>query len=734
MSEKISRRDFLKLASVGAATTTVLTGCGPASRYVQREPYTRMPEYTYNGLSTYYATTCRECAAGCGLIVRTMQGRAIKVEGNPNHPVNRGKTCSRGQTTLQGLYNPNRIRGPIRHTRGEALYDATFQDVESNMSWDDAVQVVADALKNPSEVAFLMGNTSDHLFDLISGLASSIGAPAPLRFEASSMFDAHATLRQAAENILGQPSLPYFDIGNSDLVLSFGANFLEHWLSPVPYNREFAKMRRGNPKQRGRFIQFEARMSQTAAKADQWIPLLPGTEGLVALAIGRLVAEAKGVAMPAAFANVNLEEVAAAAGLTLQTLEQVAQQVAEAASPIAIVGGAALGQSNGLSTAQAVLAFNAIADNFGKPGGVFVSPLSPNADVQQRAASAQELGDFIGQVASGAVKTLFVHGFNPIFELPRSLGLENALAGVETVISFATFPDETAVQADYIFPDHHGLESWGYQRVSTGTTQSVLSGAQPVVSPFQDTRSTVDVFIAAAQLAGGNAAQALPFTDEVAFIQSKVGNLVGQADGSFAAPEINSFTAYFQQHGGWWRSTSELAGPAVTGTLGRTVAAEAAQFAGEGEFFFIPFVSPTLGENGANKPWLQELSDPTTTVMWNTWVEMNPETAHELGIKNDDVVKIVSEAGSLEVPVYLYPAIRPDVIAMPFGQGHTAYGRYAQGRGANPADILGLHFNQAGDLAFAGMKVNIEKTGRQQPLSRLESRIGVYGEGLGEEH
>ena len=88
MSEKISRRDFLKLASVGAATTAVLTGCGPASRYVQREPYMKMPEYTYNGLSTYYATTCRECAAGCGLIVRTMQGRAIKVEGNPNHPVN----------------------------------------------------------------------------------------------------------------------------------------------------------------------------------------------------------------------------------------------------------------------------------------------------------------------------------------------------------------------------------------------------------------------------------------------------------------------------------------------------------------------------------------------------------------------------------------------------------------------------------------------------------------------
>ncbi len=219
--------------------------------------------------------------------------------------------------------------------------------------------------------------------------------------------------------------------------------------------------------------------------------------------------------------------------------------------------------------------------------------------------------------------------------------------------------------------------------------------------------------IAAAKLAGDTAAQALPFNDEVEYIQSKLTNLIGQADGSFAAPEINSFSAYFQQHGGWWRTTAELESPAAApaGVLGADLQVEAAEFAGEGEFFFLPFVSPTLGEAGANKPWLQELPDPTTTVMWNTWVEINPETAHELGIEDDDVVQIVSEAGTVEAPVYKYPGIRPDTIAMPFGQGHTAYGIYAQGRGVNPADILGAHFNEAGDLAFAGMKVKVVKTG-----------------------
>ena len=745
MSEKISRRDFLKLTTAGAATTAVLTGCGPASRYVQREPYMKMPEYTYNGLSTYYATTCRECAAACGLVVRTMQGRAIKVEGNANHPVNLGKTCARGQATLQGLYNPDRVEYPTNQARGATL-------AKEQTDWEAAIRVVADALKNnnPAEIAFLMGLAPDHLFDLVSDLAAAIGAPAPMRFGALSMFEARSTLSRAAEDLLGQAGMPFFDLAKADLVLSFGANFLETWLSPVAYTREYSRMRRGNPKRRGYFIQFEPRLSQTAAKADEWIPIHPGTEGLVALALGKLVAETRGAAAPRAFASVNVDEVVAESGVTREVLEGVAQHILESESPLAIPGGAALGQSNGLATAEAVLALNALLGNYGKDGGVFLSPLSPNEEAYHRPANAQEVVDFIAKMKSGGVKVLFVHGVNPVFELPKSVGFAEALASVPQVISFATFPDETALASDFIFPDHHGLESWGYQRSVTGTAQPVLSGAQPIVSPLYNTRATADILLAATD--------ALPFADEVEFIRSKLGNLVGEPDGSFLAPEINTFSAYFQQHGGWWRNSAELTASSASNVLGKDFNVGPASFAGEGEFFFLPFVSPTLGEAGANKPWLQELPDPTTTVMWNTWVEINPETAHGLQLENDDVVRIISEAGTVEASVYLYPAIHPDVIAMPFGQGHTAYGRYATARlagdrfmklvpssedtaageifprGANPADILGAHFNEAGDLAFAGMKVRIEKTARKQILSRLESRIGVYGEGMGEEH
>ena len=200
--------------------------------------------------------------------------------------------------------------------------------------------------------------------------------------------------------------------------------------------------------------------------------------------------------------------------------------------------------------------------------------------------------------------------------------------------------------------------------------------------------------IAAAQLAGGKLAQAVPYQDEVEFIQGNSSTCWAKQMvplrllKSTRLPRTSSNTAA----GG---RIPVSAAPSAANALNQPLNVEEAKFAGEGEFFFVPFVSPTLGEAGANKPWLQELPDPTTTVMWNTWVEMNPETAHELHIENDDVVKIISEAGEVEAAVYLYPAIHPEVIAMPFGQGHTAYGRYAQGRGSNPGGCPGSAFQRS---------------------------------------
>jgi len=724
MTRQISRRQFLKAAGIGAAAAAVLTGCGPESRYIVREPYTRMPEYTYNGLSTYYASTCRECPAGCGIVVRTEQGRALKVEGNPNNPINYGKTCARGQVALQGLYNPDRIRKPVRQVgRGSQQY--------SDITWDEAIKVVQAALQEnqPGQVAFMLGMVPDHLFDLVSELCVALSAPPPIRFGAHEIFDARRTLSKAMEQLFSARAFPYFDLANADVTFSFGANLFETYLSPVAFSRGFAQMRRGITGRRGYLVQFESRLSQTAAVADEWLPVTPGTEALVALVMGRLVAEIRGSAVPNAYIGVSVENAASASGVAATDLQRLANIFASASSPLAIPGGSALGSSNGLEAAQAVLALDVLAGNLGKPGGLFLSPTTPVLpELPQLPNTLAEVNDLVQRMQAGEVKTLFIHGINPVFELPAALGFAPALAKVPQVISFASFPDETSLQADYILPDHTGLESWGYQKAIGGADRVVISGFQPVVAPFYSTRATADILLAAVQAIGGDLATALPYQDEVEYVQNSLLSLV-TLDGFFNAPEIKTFMARFQQFGGWWSTQPQLDTPAGVSALDQPLSASAASFDGSGEFYLFPFMSPIFGDgSGANKPWLQETPDPTTTVMWNSWVEINLEKAKLLGLEDDDVVKIISPYGEIEASVYRYPAIRPDMIAIPFGQGHTAYGRYAQGRGVNPANLFSLKINGADDLAFVATKVSLEKTGRKRVLSRLESKLGVYGE------
>ncbi len=725
MSEKITRRDFLKMAGVSTAAAAVLSGCGPIARYVRRQPYTDMPEFVLPGSSVYFATTCRECPAGCGLVVRTVEGRAIKVEGNPNHPVNGGRTCARGQATVQGVYDPDRFHGPVKQAKRGS---GDFQPV----NWETAVQVVAQALQeDPESVAFYLGLAPDHLYDLVRRITEAMGAPAPIRFNGLALVEARRTLEQAAAEVLGAEGLPTFDLAHADVVLSFGANFMETWLSPVSYSRAYGHFRRGRPTARGYLMQVEPRMSMTAANADRWFPAKPGTEGLVALAVGRLLAEMRGETPPKAFADIDPEQAATAAGLRKEDLEMMAARLDQARKPLVIVGNGVAAHINGLEAVEAVLALNLYLDNIGKEGGVFLTPTPPLGDaVAERSNSFDDVARLVRQMKQGKIKVLFIHGANPVFELPQALGFTKALEQVNTVISFASFPDETAQWADYVFPDHTPLESWGYQRVQVGADRAVLSASQPVVVPLYDTKATADVLLAAVQQIGGTLAEKVPYTNEVEFLKHQVLTLMGQK-GAYNPADPNTFWALFLQHGGWWSQEAHPEQPQGNRqALARSLAPAEPKGLGKGDLTLIVYPSPILGDGaGANRPWLQETPDPMTTVMWNTWVEINPETARKLGIENNDVVRIVSDYGTVEAVAYLYPGIRPDVVAIPLGQGHTALGRFAKDRGANPIQLLTLRSNKAGDLAFADVRVRIEKTGKRHNLARKEDFVGVYGDG-----
>jgi anaerobic selenocysteine-containing dehydrogenase len=710
MTKKFTRREFFKLTGVGAATA-VLTGCGPMSRYVVRRPYTDMPEYNQTGVSTYYATACRECPAGCGLIVRTQEGRAIKAEGNPNHPVNRGKICSRGLTAVQGLYNPDRIKGPLAMARGKG---------QQVLDWNAAIAKVGEALgtANKQGVAFLLGLAPDHLYDFTKELTSALGAPEPVRYGALGTFDARATLVEACKQVFGKAQLPFFDMGASDVTFAFGADFLETWLSPLAYSRAFSQLRKGAPGRRGYLVSFEPRMSLTSGSADEWIPLAPGSEGQVAAALGRLVAERRG-SDAAAFKNVDLAEAVRVSGVPQDKLEHLAELFANAQHPLAIAGGGALGHVNGLANAKAILALDVLVGSLGKGGVSLVSG-------ELRTGSLKQVQDLVNKMRAGQVEVLFIHGVNPVFELPASLGFEEALAKVKTVISFSSFPDETALKSDFVFPDHSALESFGYQRVLAGADRQTWAGSQPVVAPLYDTRATLDVLLAAAAAQGGALKEKLNYTDEVDYLQKQIVPLIA-AGGFYTAPEALSFWAKWLQSGGWWPAAAGLETPDAGKLLGQALELGPAVTVAAGQFYLVTFTTQLSDGSGANRPWLQETPDPMTTVTWNSWVEINPATAKKLDLNDDDIVKISSSAGEIEAIVYRYPAIRPDTIALPFGQGHQALGRYAEKRGANPARLFELKTNPAGDLAFGDVKVTLTKTGQRKTLSRVESREGVYG-------
>jgi len=309
------------------------------------------------------------------------------------------------------------------------------------------------------------------------------------------------------------------------------------------------------------------------------------------------------------------------------------------------------------------------------------------------------------------------------------------VARVPAVVSFSSFVDEIAAQSDLILPDHTYLESWGYQVPAPGGDRPVVTGQQPVVRPLYDTRSTGDVLIALAQRLGGAAAEALPWPDEMTYVQEVASGLHGSSLGAYDTLTTAGFWALWRQYGGWWSEQPIPLEPETTKVVLSPLPVVQPSFDGDPSLYpyhLHPYASIVLGDGrGANLPWLQETPDPMTTARWSTWVELNPQTAAGLGVLDDDIVRVISPYGELEAPVVVYPGLRPDVVAIPIGQGHTDYGRFAERRGANPVALLAPATDpEIGSLAWGATRVRLESTGRRRQLARLESLDGAGREHL----
>jgi anaerobic selenocysteine-containing dehydrogenase/Fe-S-cluster-containing dehydrogenase component len=636
------RRNFLKILGLGSAAG--FTGCSRTAPEAL-VPYVKPPEEMVRGHALWFRSTCRECPAGCGIEARVREGRVHKVEGNPLHPVNAGGLCARGQAAVQGLYNPDRLRSPmIRDDKG----------VLKPVSWDEAEKQFVERLdKVRGKIGVITGSVTGAMAELIRLWLASFNSTRHIQYEPI----AYEDLRAANKLCFGVDSLPVLRFAEAGAIYCFGAGVIETFLSPVGYARGIAEARRNG----GRMVYIGSRLSLTGARADQWIPVQPGGEALVAMALVREILQ-----------KWSDPFTPARAGVPADVIRALARELV--AKPSLAIAGPEL------STAIAVNLLN-------------VATGAINKTVQFNRACA--LDRATSTIDAGSLEAAVVADCNPVYSSP-------ALKKAPLLVALSSYQDETVAAAHIVLPILTPLESWGDYEPWTG----IHSIQQPAMTPVFPVRELGDIFIRTAKIPAPNFRE---------FLRSRWRKLHQESGGKL---DFESFWAASLQRGGYWRDVPErkvaMGAPPVLPATPRPAAKG---------YRLQTYPSLALFDGrGANRPWLQELPDPVTLAVWDNWIEIHPQDATRLGVKTGNRVRVRSAHGEIELPAYVYPGVYPGSVAIPLGQGHTSFGRYATGVGANPMKLLAA----TGVLRLSGEIVGI------QPVARGHELVVTSGHDLQE--
>ena len=718
MSDGIKRRDFLKVVGASGAGVTMI-GCS-TERVENLLPYVVPDEEITPGVATWYTSVCGECPAGCGIWARTREGRVVKVEGNPEHPISGGALCSRGYSSTQGLYNPDRFASPMVR-EGEGF---------RSIGWDEGEALLAQRLQEGGNHLFLTGRTGRTLTDLMHGFMAEVNGTR-VEYEGIS----EAPLREATRIAFGRNVVPTYDFSGARLVLSFGADFLETWLSPVEYHRGFARMAGVDDHgTKGRFVFLSPRLSLTGQNADEWMPIRPGSEAVVALAMAHVIAREGGDAGPyqAVIAAYEPRDAEQASGIPADEIESLARQFVSEGPSLAVGPGLAGHHRNATAANLAVMILNAVAGNVGRT--VRLGSVDQGAAVRPFAETLSAMG------AMDQAGVVMVHGTNPAFSLPQSSGFQEAFASAGFRVSFASAMNETAALCDLILPDRHTLEAWG----DSNPRPSLYSLQQPAMRPVPhfDSKQTGDVLLSVAARLGRDLG-ASTFFD---FLRNK-----WRVVHPLVSPQ-SDFDAFWREAlrvGVVETAGGPQEGPVALRSPDTALSFDVPALDGRGELALVVYPSSRFGDGEqADRPWLQELPDPVSKMAWHSWLEMNPHTAEEMGLRTGDVVKVVSPHGEVEVPVWEYPGIREDTVGLAMGGGHVNFGRFADGNGVNAMALLPAEVEQpSGSLVLLATRVSVEATGVRRPMATIEGSsdqhdrpiapavaISAIGNGAGGEH
>ncbi len=621
------RRDFLKVLGFGVAAVSLAACEAPVRKAI---PYLNKPEDVEPTIANWYASTYTDGGDYASVLVKTREGRPIKLEGNRSSSVNAGGLSARAQASVLSLYDNEKLRGPQEGGKN-VDWKSLDQKVAAQLGRSRTVRIVSSTILSPATKA------------VINDFKAKYPSAQHIQYDANSA----SGLLQANGGLL-----PSYDFSKARVIVGLSCDFLGTWISPSIFQKQYAQTRKlssakGGRKDMSRHYQFETILSNTGANADYRSPIKPSQEGLVALALYNKLA-------------------GTGSAFTVKWLDEAVRDLKAAQGAALVVSG-----SNDPAVQTVVNAINSLLGSYG-------STIDLGTPSYYRQGNDAAMNAFVDDVKAGRVDAVVFYGANPVYNHPRGKELADALPKIPLTVSFAERGDETASLCKFIAPDSHFLESWNDAEPKKG----FYSLCQPTISPIFQTRQAQASLLTWAGLNGNYEAYLKKYWQTALYPvsdQSKdFKNFWIQVlhDGVFEptpAPAASAATM-----------SSDVAA-ATSAITGRYKAATEGM-----ELALYEKVSIGTGSQ-ANNPWLQELPDPVTKACWDNYASISQKTATALGLKQDDLVKVeMPNRGTVELPVLVQPGQADNTVAIAIGYGRTKAGKAADGVGANVFPFVGL--------------------------------------------
>jgi thiosulfate reductase/polysulfide reductase chain A len=740
---RISRRAFIGISAAAAAVLTVVL----ALKRPKFGDDIQVQSQTTNALAKpeeYIPTSCLNCPTRCAIRVRKVQTTAgetkvVRILGNPKSTYSEGKCCSRSHVGLQVLYNPDRFQTKplVRKSDTTKGRGVDFVNDFEEREWADAIQLIADRLKaaSPDRLLILEGLNTTSNEDLIRQFALAYGTP-NLFVEDGLETDADREGKMLADGRSNSwYELQAEDETSTKYILAFSSGIVESERPLARNLRLWGKLRREMPN-KTRVVSFDPRYSVTASRADDWFPINPGSEGALAMAIAHVILDEelydsdfinnhadgfdnfKTVAMTQRFSPESVSEIA---GVSAETIVRIAREFARSKPAIAWSGEAATSWPYGTFASHAIYCLNALVGSIDVPGGIVYQQYPPYAAMPTEGLPITETGIDFRKMAEllrdGGINTAIGFNSNLIMSVPESKEGGKWDEALKNLFYVHTGPakSEMAAYADVILPTCTYLEDWGYESALPGSGYAEARIKQPVVEPFDESRPTARVIFDIAGTLGKSASFLPP--------SSGISGDSGAFAEQFGAYRTSPFIAWSDfKNTGVWKGSSYSYRNYVFGTASGKFEFHSdhlerllnVRLPGEDTVYPLELAiyRPVLEirSGSQNFPWAQEMYLVMHGCGWKNLVEINRETAHEYGIGEGDEVIVESVFGEIEGEARVLEGMRPGVVAIATGQGHFASGRFADGMGVNPNDVIGTEYDEeSGQPSFFATRVKVRK-------------------------